>query len=355
MSQPPPAEIQPYGTTPDGRAVRVFTLTNRHGLRARVSDYGALLLAMEVPDRDGHPADVVHGFDTLDGWLANEPYFGATIGRFGNRIAHGRFTLDGREYRLATNNDPAGIPCHLHGGLRGFDKALWEMVAASADSVTLRHVSPDGDEGYPGMLTALVTYRLTADDELVWLAEAVTDAPTVVNLVHHSYWNLSGDPATTILDHELVLEADHFLPTDAGLIPTGEIRPVASTAMDFTRPCAIGQRLGDAYEPLVIGNGYDHCWVLRPGAGTRPAARVKDPKSGRVMEILTDQPGVQFYDASFLDGTPGKGGARYGSRSALCLETENFPDAPNQPGFPSAVLRPGETYRHTLIHRFRTE
>ncbi|MCU0782107.1 MAG: galactose mutarotase [Akkermansiaceae bacterium] len=355
MHQTPSADIQPYGTMPDGRPVRVFTLTNDNGLRARVSDYGALLLSMEIPDRDGRQADVVHGFDTLDGWLTNEPYFGATIGRFGNRIARGSFTLDGIEYLLATNNDPGGIPCHLHGGLRGFDKALWELVSASADAITLRHVSPDGDEGYPGDLTVLVTYRLTGDNELIWQAEATTDAPTVVNLVHHSYWNLSGNPATTILDHVLTLEADHFLPTDAGLIPTGEIRPVAGTPMDFTRPHAIGARLGESYEPLVLGNGYDHCWVLRPGNGVRPAARVTDPKSGRVMEVLTDQPGVQFYDASFLDGIPGKGGTRYGSRSALCLETENFPDAPNQPGFPSAVLRLGETYRHTLVHRFTAE
>jgi aldose 1-epimerase len=350
------AIVEPYGTLPSGREVRLFTLTNRHGLRARVSDYGALLVGMQAPDRAGRLADLTHGFDTLEGWLANGPYFGASIGRFGNRIKGGRFTLDGKTHTLATNNDPGGIPCHLHGGLTGFDKALWNVVAATANSVTLTHTSPAGDEGYPGTLTATVSYTLTDDNELVWQAEASTDAPTVVNLVHHSYWNLSGDPTTTILDHELTLAADHFLPTDAGLIPTGERCPVAGTPMDFTEPRAIGSRLGEDYEALRLGHGYDHCWVLRPGDGVRPAARVRDPKSGRVMEVLTDQPGIQFYDASFLDGvTPGRGGVRYASRSALCLETEGFPDAPNQPAFPSCVLRPGETYRHTLVHRFSVD
>ncbi len=347
--------IESYGVTPDGKEVRVFTLCNGNGLRARVSDFGGLLLSLEAPDRDGRVADLTHGFDSLEEWLENGPYFGASIGRYGNRIAAGRFSLDGREYQLALNNSPGGIPCALHGGRRGFSKMPWELVSADAASVTLRLVSPDGDEGYPGALTALLSYRVTDDNELIWSAEAVCDAPTVVNLVHHSYWNLSGDPASGTGDHLLKLEADHFLPTDAGLIPTGEVRPVAGTPMDFTTPRPMGGRLGEDYEALVHGNGYDHCWVLRLGTGTRPAARVKDPKSGRVMEILTDQPGVQFYDASFLAGECGKGGVRYASRSAFCLETQNFPDAPNHPSFPSAVLRPGETYRHTLVHRFSAE
>lgn len=350
------ATSQPYGTTPCDREVRLFTLTNRNGLTAKISTFGALLISMEVPDRNGKTADITHGFDTLDGWLVNGPYFGATIGRFGNRIAAGRFTLDGKAYTLATNNDPGGIPCHLHGGIKGFNKAVWEVVSASGNSITLSHTSPDGDEGYPGTLTTKVTYTLTDDNELVWQVEAITDAPTVVNIVHHSYWNLSGDPTTAITDHELAIFADHYLPTNPGLIPTGEIAPVAGTPMDFTRPTAIGSRLGEDFEALRIGNGYDHCWVLGAGEGVRPAARVRDPKSGRVMEILTDQPGIQFYDASFLDGiTPGKGGVAYASRSALCLETEGFPDSPNQPAFPSPILRPGETYRHTLIHRFSVE
>ena len=348
--------IEPFGTTPCGREVRLFTLTNCHGLRARVSDYGALLIAMETPDRNGKLADLTHGFDTLAGWLANGTYFGASIGRFGNRIKAGKFTLDGVEYTLATNNAPGGIPCHLHGGLRGFDQVVWETSAVGPGSVTFRYVSVAGEEGYPGTLTATITYTLTDDNELHWVAEATTDAPTPVNLVHHSYWNLSGDPTTLILDHELTLAADHYLPTDAGLIPTGEIAPVSGTPMDFTRPAAIGARIGEDFEALQFGNGYDHCWVLRPGGGVRLAARVKDPKSGRVMEVLTDQPGLQFYSASFLDGvTPGKGGVPYAGRSALCLETEGYPDAPNQPAFPTAILRPGETYRHTLVHRFSAE
>jgi aldose 1-epimerase len=334
----------------------LFTLTNRHGLRARVSNYGALLIGMETPDRDGTLADVTHGFDTLAGWLVNGPYFGASIGRFGNRIKGGKFTLDGRECLLATNNAPGGIPCHLHGGLKGFDKAVWEVTAAGPDSVTFTYVSAAGEEGYPGTLTASVTYTLTDANELIWHAEATTDAATVVNLVHHSYWNLSGDPTTTILDHVLTLAADHYLPTDAGMIPTGEIAPVVGTPMDFGLPTAIGERIGADFEALKLGAGYDHCWVLREGQGVCLAARVEDPKSGRVMEVLTDQPAVQFYAANFLDGiTPGKGGVCYARRSALCLETEGFPDAPNQPAFPSPVLRPGETYRHTLVHRFSTE
>lgn len=347
---------QPYGTTPCGREVRLFTLTNRHGLTAKVCTFGALLVSMEVPDRDGIRADITHGFDALDGWLVNGPYFGATIGRFGNRIAGGMFSLDGKSYTLATNNDPGGIPCHLHGGIKGFNKAVWEVVSSSGNSVTLTHTSPDGDEGYPGTLTTKVTYTLTDDNELVWQVEAITDAPTIVNIVHHSYWNLSGDPTSSITDHELAIHADQYLPTTPGLIPTGETAPVIGTPMDFTRPTVIGSRLGEDFEALRLGNGYDHCWVLRPGEGVRSAARVRDPKSGRVMEVLTDQPGIQFYDASFLDGvTPGKGGVAYGSRSALCLETEGFPDSPNQPAFPSPILRPGETYRHTLVHRFSLE
>lgn len=350
------AVVTPFGTAPDGREIRLFTLTNGRGMSAKVCEYGALLVEVWVPDREGRLADVTHGFDTLEGWLANGPYFGATIGRFGNRIKGGRFELDGKVHTLATNNDPGGIPCHLHGGTVGFDKVVWQVVAATANSVTLSHTSPDGDEGYPGTLTATVSYTLNDANELVWEARATTDAPTIVNLVHHSYWNLSGDPATSILDHELTLAADHYLPTDPGLIPTGEIAPVVGTPMDFTQATVIGSRLGDDFEALRIGNGYDHCWVLRPGGGLCLAAKVRDPKSGRVMEVLTNQPGIQFYDASFLDGvTPGKGGVRYASRSALCLETEGFPDSPNQAGFPSPVLRPGETYRHTLVHRFSVE
>jgi aldose 1-epimerase len=344
-----------WGKMPDGREVALFTLTNANGLRARVTEYGAILVSMETPDRQGKPADITHGYDTLEGWLTNTSYFGATVGRFANRIAHGKFTLDGTAYQLATNNAPGGIPCHLHGGETGFDKVLWSGTATD-DGVELTYLSKDGEEGYPGNLTVKVTYRLTADNELHWMAEATTDAPTIINLAHHSYWNLTGDPTVSINGHELMLAADHYLPTNAGLIPTGEIAPVAGTPMDFTQPTVIGARLDAAFEALEFGGGYDHAWVLRKAGGDAPvrlAARLRDPASGRIMEILTDQPAIQFYGGNFLDGTvAGKGGVKYAHRTALCLETENFPDAPNQPDFPSAVLRPGETYTHTMIHRF---
>lgn len=344
-----------YGKMPDGREVALFTLTNANGLRARVTEYGAILVSMEVPDRDGNLADVTHGYDTLEGWLTNTSYFGATVGRFANRIAHGKFTLDGKEYPLATNNDPGGIPCHLHGGVTGFDKVLWTGTATDK-GVAFTYLSQDGEEGYPGNLTVVVSYELTDANELIWKAEATTDAATVINLAHHSYWNLSGNPETSINQHQLLLAADHYLPTNAGLIPTGVIAPVAGTPMDFTKPTAIGERVDADFEALKFGGGYDHAWVLRPGEGLRLAARLVEPDSGRVMEIHTDQPAIQFYGGNFLDGTvAGKGGVEYAHRTALCLETENFPDAPNHPDFPSAVLRPGETYAHTMVHRFLAE
>ncbi len=345
-----------FGKMPDGREVALFTLTNANGLRARVTEYGAILVSMEVPDRDGKLADVTHGYDTLDGWLTNTSYFGSTVGRFGNRIGKGKFTLDGKEYNLANNNDPGGIPCHLHGGVKGFDKVLWSGKTVGENGVEFTYLSKDGEEGYPGNLSVKVTYSLNDDNELKWEAHATTDAPTVINLVHHSYWNLSGDPSRTINDHQLTLNASTYLPTDAGLIPTGQLSEVAGTPMDFTKPTTIGERLEADFEALKFGGGYDHAWVLEKGDGLRLAARLKDPKSGRVMEISTDQPAIQFYGGNFLDGTvAGKGGVKYAHRTALCLETENFPDAPNQPSFPSAVLRPYKTYSHTMVHRFITE
>ena len=311
---------------------------------------------METPDKSGKMADITHGYDTLDGWLTNTSYFGSTVGRFGNRIKDGKFTLDGKTYTLAKNNDPGGIPCALHGGLKGFDKVLWSGKPTTTNGVELTYVAKDGEEGYPGNLTVKVTYTLTEANELKWEASATTDAPTVLNLVHHSYWNLSGDPTTSTNDHELTLAASAFLPTNAGLIPTGVIAPVAGTPLDFTLPAEIGSRVEEDFEPLLFGGGYDHCWVLDGGPGVRLAARVKDAKSGRVLELSTDQPAIQFYGANFLDGTAcGKQGVRYGRRSALCLETEGFPDSPNQPAFPTTVLRPGQTYRHVMIHKFSAE
>ena len=349
-------ETAVYGQMNDGREVKIFTLSNAHGMTARVTEYGAILVGLTAPDRNGRLADVTLGYDTLAGWLGSTSYFGATVGRFANRIAHGKFTLDGKEYTLATNDHPGNIPCALHGGIKGFDKVLWHgepVLKPDARGVALTYVSKDGEEGYPGTLSVKVTYWLTDADELVWSAEATTDQDTIINLAHHTYWNLSGDPSKPITDELLTLEADAYLPTDAGLIPTGVRAPVQGTPMDFRTPTVIGARINDNFEALKLAGGYDHCWVLRPGQGVRLAAIVQDPASGRKLEILTDQPGIQFYTGNFLDGTvTGKHGVKYPHRAALCLESENFPDAPNHPDFPSAVLRPGQTYHHTMIFRF---
>ena len=350
-----------YGKMPDGREVKIWTLTNADGMEAKVTEYGAILVSLKVPDKTGKIADITHGYDTLDGWLTNSSYFGATVGRFGNRIAHGKFTLDGKEYTLVTNNDPGGIPCALHGGKEGFCKKLWKGEGFTGDSgsgVKLTYTSPDGEEGYPGELSVEVTYTLTERNELVWEAKATTKAPTVLNIVHHTYWNLSGDPATSINDHEMTIYAGHYLPTNAGLIPTGDKATVEGTPLDFREPTVIGKRVEDGFEALKLAGGYDHAWVLNgtPDGELVRAARVRDPKSGRVMTVSTNQPAVQFYGGNFLDGTTtGKGGVKYQHRTALCLETENWPDAPNNPKAPSAVLRPGETYHHKMVHSFSAE
>lgn len=349
-------ETASYGKLPDGREVKIFTMTNSKGMSAKVTEYGAILVGVIVPDAKGNKADVTLGYDDLAGWLGSKNYFGATVGRFGNRIADGKFTLDGKTYQLAKNNAPGGVPCHLHGGVKGFDKVLWSgkpVHKSGARGVQLTYVSKDGEEGYPGTLTTHVTYWLSDNNELTWEVDATTDKPTIVNLAHHSYWNLTGDPTKTILDHELQLNADSYLPTDKGLIPTGKIDPVNGTPMDFTKPTKVGAHVNDDFEALKFGGGYDHCWVLRKGTGLRTAAILKDPSSGRTMEVLTDQPGIQFYSGNFLDGSDvGKKGVKYQFRTGLCLETEGFPDAPNKPEFPSTVLRPGQTYRHTLVMKF---
>ncbi len=350
-----------FGQMPDGADAKIFTLANANGMEAKITEYGAILVSLTTPDKNGTLADVTHGYDTLEGWLTNTSYFGATVGRFGNRIADGKFTLDGREYTLATNNDPGGIPCHLHGGIKGFDKVLWKgesFEGEGARGVNLTYVSPDGEEGYPGTLTTVVTYTLTDKNELIWEARATSDAPTVLNVVHHSYWNLSGDATTSINDHELTLYAEHYLPTDAGLIPTGQVASVAETPMDFRSAHVIGERVEAAFEALKLGAGYDHAWVLsgEKDGELNKAARLKDPETGRVMTISTNQPAIQFYGGNFLDGTvTGKGGVVYEHRTALCLETENYPDAPNNPEAPSAVLRAGETYYHKMVHAFSAE
>lgn len=339
-----------YGRLKDGREAKVFTLSNDHGVVAKVTNYGAILVGLIVPDRHGKAQDLTHGFDTLAGWQNNTPYFGATVGRFGNRIAKGKFTLKGKEHTLALNNEPAGIPCHLHGGLAGFGTKLWESEIIP-DGVRLTYISVDGEEGYPGELTVTITYTLSNENELTWHAEATTTRATPVNIIHHSYWNLSGDPTSSINNHLLTLHADHYLPTDPGMIPTGEIKPVAGTPMDFRAPSAIGSRVEENYPALKLGNGYDHCWVLN-GEGMRLAAKVTDPYSGRSLEVFTNNPAVQFYCANYLDQSLiGKNGVRYDRRTALCLETEAFPDTPNQPKFPNCILHPGETYQHTMVHK----
>ena len=280
-----------FGKMPDGKEVKIFTLTNKQGLKAQVIEYGAILHSLQAPDKSGKVAELTHGYDDLAGWLTNTSYFGATVGRFGNRIKDGKFSLDGKEYKLATNNDPGGIPCALHGGLKGFDKVLWSGKATD-DGVELTYVSKDGEEGYPGNLTVHVTYSLNDDNELKWEAKATTDAPTVLNIVQHTYWNLSGDHTTSINDHLVMLNADSYLPTDAGLIPTGEIAAVKGTPMDFTKPTAVGDRVGEDFEALKLGGGYDHAGVLKKGEGMHLAAKVKDPKSGRTLEITTNQPAI---------------------------------------------------------------
>jgi aldose 1-epimerase len=340
-----------FGEMPDGREVKIYTLENAKGMRVKVTEYGAILASVEAPDRDGKPAELTHGHDTLDGWLKDGAYFGATVGRFGNRIAGGKFTLDGKEYTLAKNNSPGGIPCSLHGGKVGFNKVLWKGTK-TANGVEFTYLSKDGEEGFPGNLSAKVTYTLNDDNELGWHATATTDAPTVVNLVQHVYWNISGDPSAPVTDQLLTLEADRYLPTNKGLIPTGEQSPVASTPMDFTNASEIGKRLGEDFEALKLAGGYDHAWVLRAGEGVRKAATVEDRKSGRILTVSTDAPAIHFYLGNFLDGSvKGRGGVAYNKRTALCLETEAFPDAPNQPAFPSAVIRPGETYQHRAIFK----
>lgn len=342
---------QRFGATPSGEAVELFTLTNAHGMKIGVMTYGGIIVSLEVPDRHGAAGDVVLGYDSLAGYLRDSPYFGAIVGRYGNRIAKGRFTLDGREYRLATNNGPN----HLHGGVRGFDKAVWQAEPfedARGAGVVLRHTSPDGEEGYPGTLNAKVTYTLTGRNELRIDYEATTDRATPVNLTQHSYFNLTG--SGDILGHELMVAADSFTPVDSTLIPTGAIAPVAGTPFDFRTPHPIGERIGEANQQLRFGGGYDHNFVLsRPDTGLALAARVSDPVSGRTLEIRTTEPGIQFYSGNFLDGSiTGKRGVIYAHRTGLALETQHFPDAPNHPAFPSTILLPGQVYHSSTVWTF---
>lgn len=341
-------ETSPFGTLPDGTAITRYTMRNAHGLVARVITYGATLTELQVPDRDGKPGDVVLGFDDLDGYLQRSPYFGATVGRVANRIAKGRFTLDGTEYRLATNNGPN----FLHGGNRGFDKVVWQAEAVPATdgvAVRFRYVSRDGEEGFPGTLATTVTYTLTNDDVLRLDYQATTDRTTPVNLSNHTYWNLQGQG--DILGHVLWMNADRYTPVDETLIPTGELAPVKGTPMDFTTPTAVGARIDQVPGKPV---GYDHNFVLRNATGTLALAlRLSEPRSGRTVEMWTTEPGIQFYSGNFLDGTlVGKRGVTYPFHGAIVLEAQHFPDSVNQPKFPSILLEPGRTYTQTTLYRF---
>jgi aldose 1-epimerase len=346
---------EPFGKTDRGEAVSVYTLKNAHGITLRVMDYGGIIVSLEVPDRHGHLDDVVLGYDSLAGYLRSSPYFGALIGRYGNRIAHGRFTLDGKTYTLAQNNGPN----HLHGGVKGFDKVVWAVTPFEhPDSVglVLRYTSPDGEEGYPGTLRTTVTYTLTNANELIFDYAATTDRATPVNLTQHSYFNLAGDGKGDILGHVVTLNADRFTPVDSTLIPTGELKSVAGTPFDFRTPTPIGARIDQDDMQLRYGPGYDHNFVLnKSGDAHDPtfAARVYEPGSGRVMEISTTEPGLQFYSGNFLDGTlHGKKGVVYQRRSGFAMETQHFPDSPNKPTFPSTTLRPGESYHSRTIYTF---
>ncbi len=345
----------PFGTTPGGEAVERFTLANPQGIEIQAISYGGIITSLKTPDRTGALADIVLGFDSLSPYLAGTPYFGAIIGRYGNRIGGAQFALDGVTHPLPANDGPN----HLHGGMRGFDKVVWRGEPFRDETgqagVRFHYTSLDGEEGYPGTLQVQVTYTLTNDGELVVGYLATTDKATPVNLTQHSYFNLAGHGSGDILGHELMLAADAFTPVDRTLIPTGEIAPVEDTPFDFRTPHAIGERIEADHPQIRFGGGYDHNWVLdgTPARGMTLAARVFEPETGRTMEILTTEPGIQFYSGNFLDGSlSGKEGAVYDHRAGFCLETQHYPDSPNKPEFPTTILRPGEEYRTTTVFRF---
>ncbi|MFT5366336.1 MAG: aldose 1-epimerase [Candidatus Latescibacterota bacterium] len=343
---------QPFGTTTEDQKVTQYTLTNSNDCQVKIITYGAIVTSITVPDRNGQIADVVLGHDTLDGYESAPAYLGAVVGRYGNRIRNGQFELNGQTHTLATNNGPN----HLHGGLHGFNQMVWHAEASEAtQSVHLTHTSPNGHEGYPGTLTAQVTYTLTDHNALKIQYRATTDQSTVVNLTNHSYFNLAG--AGTIVDHTLTLNASHFTPVDDTLIPTGEICPVQNTPFDFTTPTRIGDRIDAENNQIRHGGGYDHNWVMDNwNQSLNEIAIVNDPTSGRIMTVSTTEPGVQFYTGNFLDGSiVGKQGHTYGKRSGLCLETQHFPNSPNQPNFPITTLNPGEEYQSETVYTFTTK
>lgn len=347
----PDTKKESFGVTSDNVPVELYTLKNSHEMEARIMTYGGTVVSLKVPDRQGKLGDVVLGYDSLDGYLKNSPYFGAIVGRYGNRIGNGQFSLDGKQYALP-KNDGANT---LHGGTQGFDKVVWttkEVKGKEGSSLALTYLSKDGEQGFPGNLSVTIVYTITEKNEFKIDYSATTDKTTVINLTHHSYFNLAGQG--TILKHELMINAGKFTPVDAGLIPTGELKVVTGTPMDFTRSTAIGARIDQTYDQLSLGKGYDHNWVL-DSRGGKPAlaARVYEPSTGRIMEVYTTEPGLQFYSGNFLDGSiTGKAGQVYQRRSGFCLETQHFPDSPNKPAFPSTVLKPGQQYKTTTIYRF---
>lgn len=350
-------DVKDFGVLSDGTKAKLYTIVNKNGLTMQVTDYGGIIVSLSVPDKDGNISDIVLGYDNVADYVKDSPYFGAIVGRYANRICKGEFSLNSNTYTLAKNNGNN----HLHGGLKGFDKVLWDIKEFKTDNgpgLKLHYLSKDGEEGYPGNLDITVTYVLTNDNELKVDYKATTDRTTICNLSQHSYFNLKGQGNGDILDHQLMINADYFTPVDETLIPTGEILSVNNTPMDFTKLTAIGARVGDDFQQLKFGRGYDHNWVLNKGSEEQMtlAASVYEPTSGRVMEVWTTEPGMQFYCGNFLDGSNiGKSGKPYNYRNGFCLETQHYPDSINQPNFPSVILRPGQTYHHSTIFKFSTK
>lgn len=346
---------QLFGKMPDGKEVILYTLNNTNGMELKIMNYGGIIVSLRVPDRNRVADDIVLGYDRLEDYLKLNPYFGALIGRYGNRIAKGKFALDGTTYQLATNNGAN----HLHGGRKGYDQVYWDAQDVKTDTtlgLIMHYLSKDGEEGYPGNLDIFITYTLTNQNQLRIDYSATTDKETIVNLTHHSYFNLAGAGKRDILDQKLMIDADRFTPVDSGLIPTGELKSVEGTPMDFRNPTAIGSRITVPDQQLKFAGGYDHNWVLnKTDNSLTQVVKVEDPQTGRIMKIFTTEPGLQFYSGNFLDGTIiGKNGNVYKHRYGYCLEAQHFPDSPNKPGFPPVVLKPGETYKQTTIYQFST-
>lgn len=345
-----------FGTLPTGEQVYSYTLKNKNGMEISIINYGATVVSLTAPDRNGKFEDVVLGYDSLEGYINDKSYFGSIVGRYGNRIGKGKFSIDGNNYQLTINDGEN----HLHGGINGYNKVFWNAEPAitdSSQSLKLTYVSPDSEQGYPGTVTLQVIYTLNNNNELQIDYTGVTDKPTILNPTHHSYFNLTGNPGNTILDHELTINAENFTPVGKGLITTGKLAKVENTPIDFRKPEKIGLRINDDFEQLKFGKGYDHNWALDNYNGkVQTAVTLYDSTSGRLMEVLTDQPGMQFYSGNFLDGTiKGKNNILYKLRTGLCLEAQGFPDSPNKPNFPSVRLNPGETYKQTTIYKFSTK